>query len=690
MSDTQPLLDPTVIDIDSMTDAEFEAYERTTLMAPDDMAEAMMDYMQFIRGDILHEGLVLPRFGLLTMKARRSPMYCYAHPHLKQRFPKSFNDGKHVFVSDDYMRMLIDAEERCYKEFIAEEKRDPRGMKNKRPKEGMVPLLLHHCMHMIMNHHKRFKGFPGEFTAIGADISVYSKLRLAFPDMEWVPELNEAFPASTLTIDEMKKYAKLSEETIIREVAGRYRAQLPSADEMLDQEAQDELDQAEREAAQAAKDAKDKANKDKKDKRDKKDEEESSDPSDDANDSDSDSDTNDDSKDSTQDKKKKDKKDKKDGSAQEKNDKTDDSEPGDDPSDDSGDQDGDDGSPSMDKDAMSKALEGMGMKVTQNMLDEMDGKPDTIDMKQMTSIAQENGLSATQKRLELPEAWDYDAIEKLEKETRLNDIDDISKSVKMAGKAGTMGGGHLEGAAHEEVIKETEGKLSWKMGLQEILGDSMHFTYSEAEAGDLYYVDPKDMGLNMEIFIGTDLPHKTEGVVMVLMDTSGSITEDLFKMFMSEIFGLIRNDNPESSTASEVVLLFCDDVIRGEPVLITEHNYEEMSQKKMEVYGRGGNDIGGTIKAAAKLPMFEEKKCAGIIYFTDLGDAPPVKSDVPEGVPLIFVCPPDHYQEEFIKAVKPFARVYPIEEGLEVDLTREGYLLDQGPKPKAAKRRFGF
>ena len=339
---------------------------------------------------------------------------------------------------------------------------------------------------------------------------------------------------------------------------------------------------------------------------------------------------------------------------------------------------------------MENALKEMGMKPTKAMLDEMDGKPDTIDMKEMSMIAEEQGLDATKKRLELPEAWDYSKIDAIEQETRLQDIDDITKSVKMAGKAGTMGGGHLEGAAHEEVLKETEGKLSWKMGLQEILGDSMHFAYSEAEAGDLYYVDPKDMGLNMEIFIGTDLPHKTEGVVMVLMDTSGSITQDLFKMFMSEIFGLVRNNNSESSTASEVVLLFCDDVLRGEPVLINEHNYEEMSTKKMEVYGRGGNDIGGTIKAAGKLRIFEEKKVTGIIYFTDLGDAPPVKKDVPEGVPLVFVCPPDYYQEEFIKAVKGFARVFPIEEGLEVDLTRDGYMIDNGQKMKTKKRSFGM
>ena len=248
----KPIADPLLIDIDSMTDAEFEAYERTTLMAPDDMAEEMMELMTFVRGDVMQNGLVLPRFGLLSMKARRTPMYCYGHPKLKERFPKSFNDGKHIFVSDDYMRVLLEAETRELKAFVAKEKANPGSTKGRQPKEGLVPLLLHHLLHMVMNHHRRFKGFAPEIAAIGADISVYSKLRLAFPDMEWLPELNEAFPASKLTQSDLKKYAKLSEDSIIREVAGRYRAVLPSPDERLDQEEQDELDQAELDAADAA------------------------------------------------------------------------------------------------------------------------------------------------------------------------------------------------------------------------------------------------------------------------------------------------------------------------------------------------------------------------------------------------------------------------------------------------------
>lgn len=645
----KPLADPASIDFENMTDEEFAAFEHTTLMAPDDMADEMQNIMQFLRGDVLHEGLVMPRFGLLSLKARRTPMYCYGHPELKEKFAKSFNDGKHIYVSDDYMRVMISAEDREEKALAAEIKINP-AAKTKRPKEGMVPLMLHHLMHMIMNHHKRFKGFAPELTAIGADISVYSKLRLAFPDMEWVPELEEAFPASKLNQEDLKKYAKLAEDTIIREVAGRYRAGLSSGDETMEME-----EDAER-TEEDAKAASDKKN-DKKEKKEKK---------------------------SPGEKAEKAEK----GEKSEKSEKSEGDDAEKDPESDNNDAESG-GGPEMDKEAMAKALKEMGMKLSKAMVDELDGPSDTIDMKEMSSIAQEQGLTTTQERLELPAPWDYSKIDAIEKDTRLADIDDITKSVKMAGKAGSMGGGHLEGAAHEEVIKETEGKLSWKMGLQEILGESMKFSYSEAEAGDLYYIDPKDMGLDMEVFIGTELPHKTEGVVMVLLDTSGSITQDLFKMFMSEIFGLIKNENPESGTASEVVLLYCDDVLRGDPILITEHNYEELSKGKMQVQGRGGNDIGGTIKAASKLPMFEEKKVTGIIYFTDLGDAPPTKKDVPEGVPLVFICPPDYYQDEFIKAVKSFARVYPIEEGMEVDLTREGYVAGPEPQFKTKRRSFG-
>lgn len=650
----------TDIDFDSMTDEEFEAFERTTLMAPDDMAEAMQDTCQFIRGDVIVEGAVLPRFGLLSMKANRTPMYCYGHPELKKRFPKSFNDGKHIYVSDDHMRELMAAEDR-----------------SKGTKEGVVPLILHHLLHMVMNHHKRFNAYDPDIAAIGADISVYAKLKLAYPTMKWVDELERDFVASGLSTPELQKYAKLAEESIIRELGGRYRSNLPGEDnEEFDEEEkqkQEAKERKEREAKERAekKERKEKERQEKKEKKEK--EKEKKDPSDEDGDPE-------DAEEADQEE-----------DADADQEAEGDGEPGDgdgEPGEGEGepsDEMGEGGRPSKNKGALQQALREMGMN---DDVDDLDS-PHSVSLQEMAQIMEDEGLSATQERLDMPKPWEYDKAQEQERATRAADIEDITKSVKMAGKAGTMGGGHLAGSAHEEVLKETEGKLSWKLGLQEILGASMKYGYSEEEPGALYFVDPKDMGLETEIYIGADLPKKQEGAVMVLMDSSGSITEPLFKMFLAEVFGIIRNENPESSNASEVVLLFCDDVLRGDPIIITEENYEDLMKDKIKISGRGGNDIGGTIKAASKLDMFIDKQINAIIYFTDLGDQPPVKSDCPEFVPLVFVCPPEYYQEEFIKAVKDFARVYPIEEGMEVDLTRGGYLTNE-PKPKTAvKRGFG-
>ncbi len=588
------------IDFDNMTDEEWDAYEKTTLMAPDDMAELIEDVSNFIKGDIISEGMLLPRFGLLTFKARRTPIYCYGHPEIKKRFPKSFNDGAHIFVSDDHLRELAAEEDR-----------------SNGSKDGVIPLILHHLLHMTMNHHRRFSAFPKPLANIACDISVFCKLHLAFPQMRWTDSLLAEFPASQLPEAKIQHYAKLAEETIIRELAARYHQEMdPNGDPDSDEEGEPDPSAKSQKSSPGKKGQK--------------------------------------------------------GQKGQKGEKGEKGEKGD-PSD--GDGEGDPSEAAMDA-----ALAQMGMK---------GGSPQDDDhmltLAEMAEMAQELGLSTTAERLDLPEPGDAEAIAEKEKEIRTRDIEDISKSVRMAGQKGTMGGGHLEGAAHEEILKEAEGKLSWKLGIQEMLGGSMKFGYSEEEPGALYYINPADMGLDNEIYVGSDLPVKSDSTVMVLMDTSGSITEDLFREFLSEIFGIMRNQNHESSQASEVILLFADDVIRGKPIHITEDNIDDLMSKKMQVQGRGGNDIGGTIREACSLEEFREKKIQGIVYFTDLGDAPPKKSDVPEGVPLAFVCPPAYYQEEFIRAVKEFARVYPIEEGLSVDLSREGYLDEVESKTKARK-----
>lgn len=615
------------IDFDSMSDEEFLAYEKTTLMAPDDMASIIQDVCEFIRGDTVANGYVVPRFGLLTLKARRTPMYCYGHEELKKRFPKSYNDGFHIFLSDDFMRTLVEEEDRSNGE-----------------REGIIPLVLHHLTHMIMNHGNRFSAFPQEIAAIGADISVYAKLKKAYPDMKWVASLEKEFSAHKLSDTELSKYAKMAEETIIRELLQEYKKKLEEQEQNADDEQKQESGSKSTEKSKTSKSKKDsKASKDK-------------------------------------------------PSGEKSEDKNADGSPEEQESDNDSNQESGQGTESSDAQSMQakqKALKEAMKKMKLDPNVDVDEQDHNLNLQESVNLMEEMGLSGTKKNLDMPEPWDYEKMEAKEHENKITNLEDIQKSMKIAGQAGTAGGGSgLEGGAYEEAMKDAQGKLSWKMAMQQVVGASLKYGYTEEEPGDIYYIDPKDMGLDNEIYVGADLPMKSENVVMVLMDSSGSITEDLMRTFLNEIFGLIKSENPESSAASEVILLFADDVLRGKPILITEQNVEELLEKnKLTVQGRGGNDIGGTIRQALALPEFEEKKVEALIYFTDLGDAPPKKTDVKQGVPLVFVCPPDYYNEEFCKAVKDFAKVYPIEEGLEVDLTRDGYLEAEGSKqlPKSRK-----
>ncbi len=603
------------IDFDAMSDEEYEAFERSTLMAPDDMAEIIQDVCMFVRGDIVEKNLVVPRYGLLSLKARRTPMYCYGHPELKKRFPKSFNDGLHIFISDDYMRTLVKEEDAHMGE-----------------REGLIPLVLHHLSHMMLNHHQRFSQFPEEIVALATDISVYAKLKLAYPDMKWVSSLEKDFAASSLPVQALKQYAASAEESIMRELMKGYQKAL-----------KEQEDGAEEEVSGAPNDAKQKSSSQKQSKSSQSASKEKSNRSDVADASESGQEA---ASKSTQ-------------TASQSGAPT------------SGDpaQEQQEESDPLDPAALEQMIKEQGLAPQ----DPQDLQEHALNLAENAQLLKELGLTQTLKNLEIPDEQEVEKIKEKEAQTRLDDLEDIEKSIRIEAQLGTAGkGGDLSSAAHEEAMKKAQGKLDWKMALQQTVGASLNYGYSEEEPGSLYFIEPKDMGLNNEIYIGTDLPMKSQGVVLVLIDSSGSVSEEMMSSFLSEIFGLIRSESSASSNASEVVMLFADEVIQGKPTIITENNVEEiLEDKKIKIFGRGGTDIAGSLRAVKKIEDFKEKKLEAIVYFTDLGDTPPRQSDTIEGVPLVFVCPPETYDENFARSVSKFAKVYPIEEELEVDLTRE-------------------
>lgn len=523
----------------------------------DVIAEQIQDLKLWMGGDKMESGYLVPRYGLLSLKMRNTPLYAYDHPALVKISNTAFTDGVHIFIAAQFLQQLNKESDRAS------------GME-----QGAEPLILHELMHMLMNHTRRLRQFPKDIANQAEDLSINAKLQAGFPEIRWVASLREA--GLSFKQGEMERYAKLAEETIARELMEKR------------QKDKDQKDQGQGPGESGKSGGKGQPQKGK-------------------------------------------------------------------------------GQPN------GKGDPSEGGEKGENGGDEKDWDNNhTVSLEDLIDTLSENGMGHILEKLELPESSDdIEKIGEIEEGVKLKDIDAIQKAAaQKAQLGGKYPGAHIVDSCAELVKGFTEGKLQWKLGLKNFMfGDGMRFRYTEAEAGDLYYIDPKDMGMDLEIFIGADLPHRPEEIVLCLIDTSGSVSQEMLRSFLSEIFNLKRENSGVGDTASEIVVISADTVVRGNAIEITEDNADEMMDKGVGLSGRGGTDLANDLRQTMKLPIFEDKKISAVVFFTDLCDTPPKKSDFPSNLPLCFVTTPHTMSEEFAKAVKDFARVYPIEDGIEIDLT---------------------
>lgn len=528
--------------------------------ASDDMAEVMSDLKQIMGGTIIEQGIVLPRYGLLSLKAANTPMYVYDHPAFEKVTNTAFTDGVHIFVCAKFLRKLVEEEEA-----------------SSMTEYGAEPLIMHELMHMLLGHVTRqsLKMFPPDISNKATDLVINSKLELAFK-MKWVKTLNEV--GLGFKAGDAEKYGTLSEETVARKLMA-------------------ELD----------------------------------DPT------------------------KKKKKDPKDGNKGQKG------------------QGGGGGSSQGQKGSGGDNESGDGGD--QNGKSEEWSDTHTIELEDLIKILEENGLEHIKEILELPDSDNMEEIAKIEENITLKDIECIEKAAAQKSQVGgKYPGSHIVDAAAERIRGLTEGKLGWKLGLKEwILGSGMNFRNSEEEADMLYHLEPKDMGLGDPIYIGSPIPHAPEEAILCLIDTSGSVDPKMMKDFLSEVLTLKKGASGVSDTASKVILLSADTVLRGEALEITEENVDQLLEQGVNVFGRGGTDLANSLDQASNLDLVKANKVTSVVYFTDLCDIPPPKARfqkyIDKGTQFAYVTTPHMMSEEFAKGVKDYARVYVIEEGTEVDLT---------------------
>ncbi len=542
--------------------------QQDRLLAISDENDEIMEQMEhlklFISGDKMEQGFMVPRFGLLSLKMRNTPMYAYDHPAFLKLSNTAFTDGVHIFIAKPFLQQLNKEED------------DTKGME-----QGAVPLILHELMHMLKNHTRRLTQFPKDLANEAEDLSINAQLQIGFPEIRWVPSLREV--GLSFREGDVETYAKLAEETIARQLMEERKKNQNGNDGQGNGQGNSQGKGQSGKSSGSQKGGSGKG------------------------------------------------------------------------------QQGGKGDPS----------EGGGSEGEQ----EEDGGWDnnhTHTLEEVIDTINENGLQGILEKLELPESSaDVEKIGEIEEQVRMKDIDAIQKAAaQKAQMGGKYPGGHIVDSCAELVKGFTEGKLRWRLGLKSfIFGGGMRFRYTESEPGDIYFVDPKEMNLNTEIYVGSDLPHKPEEIVLCLIDTSGSVDTGQLKAFLSEIFTLKKENSGIGDSASEVIVISADTVVRDNPIIITEDNVDEVMAQGVGLKGRGGTDLGNDLRQTMALEIFKEKKISSVLFFTDLCDTPPKKSDFPSDIPLCFITTPSTMSEEFARAVKDFARVYPIEDGLEVDLT---------------------
>ena len=564
-----------ITDVKQKKDLALKKYgqqpEGTSLLwASPDLVEDLEDTIHFMAGDRLIDGMLLPRFGVLSLILRTTPTYVYGHPAFKKMCKTAFTDGVHVFICDEfYEKLLKDVKEAKGSEF------------------GIEPLILHELMHKMFNHVERLKQFPKGLANKAADLSINTKLRSGFPEIEWCKSLRET--GLGFKSGDIEKYIPLSEESIARELLAE---EMKKRQQQQQKQGQNQQGQGQGQPQQGQG-----------------------------------------------------------GQGQPQKGQG------------QGSQDQDQG--------------GQGQDGQDEAGDDFGGEDDDhlITLKDLIETIEDAGLDEVKEILNLPDSDEIEEIGRVMEENQERQHEAIQQATAQAQQAnGKYPGQHIVDAAAEYLRGFGKGKLSWKLAMRDmILGDGMKFKGSFESFADIAFVDEVSDELGTPLYLPVELPHKSEEAVLVLIDTSGSVSTEDLRAFLTEIFELKTASENMGDNASEVFVISADTVMRGEAIEINDENVDEMMSQGMKIFGRGGTDLGHSLKTALQLPLLKEKNIRSVVYFTDLFDTPPRFNDlgVQDGTSIVYVAAPSthsSHQEEFAKAVESYARVVSLKEGQEVDL----------------------
>jgi hypothetical protein len=328
------------------------------------------------------------------------------------------------------------------------------------------------------------------------------------------------------------------------------------------------------------------------------------------------------------------------------------------------------------------------------------GDDHVLTGEEVKDILERNGLHDVAQKL------GYDELEKIEeKEAASRDAAmgaiNQAREDQMRVSPSRYPGSHMVDYAVAQVADFYRPVLNWKSRLKETIAEAgMGSRYEFEEPWQVYYAEPSDLGVgsvNDIPYMGSNVPGSSERpVILVPVDTSGSVDDAMLKRFITEAVNMAR-DNDSGDSAPEVIVVFADTMGRGTPVLITPESYQEFLKKGLNYGGRGGTNFQASLEHCFDMlkdgGALEGRKLDSIVYFTDTFDMPPDQYALEEAAfsagmsklpTLLFLAPKSCFNEAFTEGVSAYAECIYFD--TKKDLTVDFEDLDQSIESRGHRR----
>lgn len=167
------------------------------------------------------------------------------------------------------------------------------------------------------------------------------------------------------------------------------------------------------------------------------------------------------------------------------------------------------------------------------------------------------------------------------------------KQATLQAAQAAMARGHLPAGLEKLIDSIKHPAIDWKAALRKFVEQALNDDYSWSRPNKRYL----SMGMYMPCMRSDRLPPVVIGV-----DTSASVDDDLLKQFAGEMTAIMSEARPQ-----KVIVMYCDAKVHK----IEE--YEPGEPLVMKVIGRGGTDFRPVLEAVAAL----DERVACLIYLTD-------------------------------------------------------------------------